>query len=130
VVAGTSRLFAVWSGEWSSDPFAIGDLDEYARAVGLVHDAERTGLANHDHNLRWTPSRQDAGFDVSLRPPVDVRFDFSCALGDLRVFAAQMRAQRGWNVAHFGRLGQRRQHLEHPRTPQEPDVIGPFAPTK
>ncbi|WNM29206.1 hypothetical protein RKE30_01690 [Streptomyces sp. Li-HN-5-11] len=42
-VAGASRLFAVWPGQWRSDLFAIDDLDEFARAHGIVHDEERTG---------------------------------------------------------------------------------------
>jgi len=41
VLAGRSRLYAVWPGQWSSDHFVIDDLDEYARAVGIVHDEER-----------------------------------------------------------------------------------------
>ncbi|RSM60067.1 hypothetical protein DMB66_25620 [Actinoplanes sp. ATCC 53533] len=44
-MAGTSRLFAVWPGDYSSDLFVIDDLDAYARAVGLIHDETRTGLA-------------------------------------------------------------------------------------
>ncbi len=54
-VAGASRLFAVWPGNWSSDLFAIDDLDAYVLAVGLIHDQERTGLAEHQHKLRWRP---------------------------------------------------------------------------
>ncbi|WP_430495958.1 hypothetical protein ACQRWP_16900 [Micromonospora trifolii] len=33
-VAGTSRLFAVWPGNYSSDLFAIDDLDAYAVQSG------------------------------------------------------------------------------------------------
>ncbi|MEU1675315.1 hypothetical protein ABZ752_25305 [Streptomyces roseifaciens] len=38
-VAGKSRLFAVWPGEWSSHLFAIDDLDEYAKAARFTTDA-------------------------------------------------------------------------------------------
>src|SRR4051812_5595208 len=51
--SGKSRLFAVWPGEWASHLFTIDDLDEYARAHGLIHDQERTGLADHEHVVRW-----------------------------------------------------------------------------
>jgi hypothetical protein len=40
---GQSRLFAVWPGNYRSDLFVVDDLDEYARANGLIHDQERTG---------------------------------------------------------------------------------------
>ncbi|WLQ34666.1 hypothetical protein P8A18_15025 [Streptomyces castrisilvae] len=53
VLAGDSQLYAVWPGEWSSHLFVIDDLDEYAKALGIVHDEERTGLAEHQHDVRW-----------------------------------------------------------------------------
>lgn len=55
-VAGESRLYAVWPGNWSSDLFVIDDLDEYAKAHGIKHDVQRTGLADHVHRVRWTES--------------------------------------------------------------------------
>jgi hypothetical protein len=58
-VAGKSRLFAVWPGQYSSDLFAIDDLDAYARAVGLIHDVKRTGLAEHKHQVRWQVSQYE-----------------------------------------------------------------------
>jgi len=39
--SGESRIFAVWSGQWRSDLFIIDDLDEYAKAVGLVDFTDR-----------------------------------------------------------------------------------------
>jgi hypothetical protein len=48
---GTSQLFALWPGQWSSHLFAIDDLDECARALGFQHDESRTGLADHDHDV-------------------------------------------------------------------------------
>ena len=100
-VAGASRLFAVWPGNWSSDLFAIDDLNAYARAVGLVHDKERTGLAEHQHKVRWKPyahERNPQGSYVSI----DVFLDCGCTIRDLKAFAAHMRDQQGWDVATSG----------------------------
>ncbi len=36
VESGESRLYAVWPGKWSSHLFAIDDLDQFARVLGLV----------------------------------------------------------------------------------------------
>lgn len=41
-VSGASRLFA------------IDNPDEFARAHRIVHDAERTGLADHVHDVHWS----------------------------------------------------------------------------
>ncbi|MEV6654070.1 hypothetical protein [Streptomyces sp. NPDC051219] len=58
-MAGDSRLYAVWPGEWSSHLFAIDDLDEYARAHGIKHDAERTGLADHVREVLCAESEHE-----------------------------------------------------------------------
>lgn len=99
--AGKSRLFAVWPGQYSSDLFAIDDLDAYARAVGLIHDEERTGLAEHHHEVRWGPSTY-TGDPRSSYASVTVHLDCGCAIRDLRAFATAMREQRGWDVATSG----------------------------
>ncbi|MGK5530641.1 hypothetical protein [Streptomyces sp. URMC 129] len=97
-LTGESRLFAVWPGEWSSHLFLIDDLDEYARAVGIEHDQERTGLAEHVHDVQWVAADGGGGARSQY---VDVRLSLGCgcAIHDLRVFAAQMREQRGWDIA-------------------------------
>lgn len=85
--SGESRLFAVWLGSWRSDLFAIDDLDEYARAHGLLHDQERTGLADHEHAVRWT-------LDPSEKKPmgsyitVHVHLDCGCAINGPDAFPA------------------------------------------
>ncbi|MEU6034362.1 hypothetical protein ABZ801_03055 [Actinomadura sp. NPDC047616] len=97
-LAGESRLFAAWPGNWRSDLFVIDDLDQYARAFGIVHDEERTGLADHEHRVRWaTSSYEDkpSGAWISI----DVWLDCGCEIRDLDTFAAQMRKQRGWHIA-------------------------------
>ncbi|MGW7082207.1 hypothetical protein ACWGH2_01730 [Streptomyces sp. NPDC054871] len=53
-VAGKSRLFAAWPDEWSSHLFMIDDLDEYAKAHGIKHDEERTGLKGHVHDVTYS----------------------------------------------------------------------------
>lgn len=70
-VAGKSRLFTVWPGEWSSHLFVIDDLDEYAKAHGIKHDEERTGLKEHVHDVRWlppSPHSKTGGIACAVRP--------------------------------------------------------------
>jgi len=96
--AGASRLYAVWPGEWASHLFAIDDLDEYARAMGIIHDQERTGLAEHQHQVRWSLNpyeRNPSGSYVTI----DVSLECGCKILDLKSFATQMRQQKGWEVA-------------------------------
>ena len=96
--SGASRLFAVWPGQWRSDLFAIDDLDQYAKAFGLLHDPERTGLADHDHEIRWSVSpheQKPLGSYISIM----VQMDCGCRIKDIRAFAAQMKQQRGWDLA-------------------------------
>lgn len=103
-VAGESRLFAVWPGEWSSHLFAIDDLEQFARAFGIVHDEERTGLAAHVHQVRWRVGPYEAkpqGSYVSI----DVWLDCGCRIRDRSAFAAQMREQKGWDIATSGGWG-------------------------
>ncbi|MFI9597095.1 hypothetical protein [Nonomuraea sp. NPDC052265] len=98
VHSGESRLFAVWPGEWSSHLFAIDDLDQYARALGLVHDEKRTGLADHEHQVRWATSQfenKPQGAYINI----DLWLDCGCNIRDLAVFAKQMREQKGWEIA-------------------------------
>jgi hypothetical protein len=113
-VAGESRLFAVWPGQYRSDLFAIDDLDEYAKAFGIVHDRERTGLADHEHQVRWDrdpreqkPNGTYIGIKVSL--------DCGCEIHDLGTFAAHMRQQKGWDIATSGGWGSSTQVGHAPR---------------
>lgn len=96
-VRGTSRLFAVWPGQWRSDLFAVDDLDEYARAFGHVHDAERSGLADHEHAVRWSMSPYETKPRGSY-VAIEVRLDCGCRIRDLGAFAKQMKDQRGWDL--------------------------------
>ena len=96
--AGDVRLYAVWPGNWSSDLFVIDDLDEYARAFGIVHDPGRTGLADHEHQVRWSvcPYEQKPnGAYISI----EVCLDCGCEIRDREAFAKQMRQQKGWDIA-------------------------------
>lgn len=102
-LAGTSRLFAAWPGQWRTDLFAIDDLDEYARALGLVHDQSRTGLAEHEHDVTWSRSPHDSG--NRQYTGIRLRFKCGCAIKDLGVFADHMKRQRGWDVARSGGYG-------------------------
>jgi hypothetical protein len=96
--SGTVRLYAVWPGNWSSHLFVIDDLELYARAFGIIHDETRTGLADHDHDVRWDVSPYEdnpRGAYVSI----DVWLDCGCLIRDLDAFARQMREQKGWDIA-------------------------------
>lgn len=102
-VAGSSRLFAVWPGQWQSDLFEIDDLDEYARALGLIHDQERTGVADHEHEVTWAENPYDPGNRQYVG--IVLRFKCGCSIKSLAVFADQMKEQRGWDVARSGGWG-------------------------
>ena len=104
VRAGESRLYAVWPGQWSSDLFAIDDVEEFGRAFGIVHDEDRTGLADHEHQVRWSVSPYEDRPSAAYIN-IDVQFDCGCAIRNLRTFASQMRQQRGWDVATSGGWG-------------------------
>lgn len=94
---GESTLYAVWPGAYSSHLFVIDDLDQYAGALGIIHDEERTGLAEHDHEVNWqvSPYEQNpTGTYVS----VEVTLLCGCKINNIRAFAEQMRKQKGWNV--------------------------------
>jgi hypothetical protein len=103
-IAGESTLYAVWPGEWRSDLFLIDDLDEYARALGIIHDVERTGLQEHEHQVRWEVSPFEKKPDGSYIT-IDVRLGCGCEIRDLAVFAKHMREQRGWDIATSGGWG-------------------------
>lgn len=96
--SGTSRLYAVWPGSWSTHLFAIDDLDEYARALGIVHDEKRTGLADHEHHVRWAvhPFEENP---LGTYVTIEVRLDCGCELRDLKIFARHMKEQKGWAIA-------------------------------
>jgi hypothetical protein len=97
-LAGDVRLYAVWPGNWASHLFVIDDLDQYARAFGIVHDVERTGLAEHEHQVRWSISpyeEKPTGVYISI----DVWLDCGCEIRDLPSFAKHMRGQKGWDIA-------------------------------
>jgi len=104
VRSGESRLFAVWPGQRRSDLFVIDDLDEYARALGILHDQNRTGLAEHNHKVRWAVSPYEKKPD-GVYIGIYVWLDCGCTIRDLDAFAAQMRNQRGWDIATSGSWG-------------------------
>ncbi|WP_082376320.1 hypothetical protein [Nocardiopsis sp. NRRL B-16309] len=101
---GESRLYAVWPGQWSSHLFAIDDLDQYAAAFGLVHDEKRTGLADHDHQVRWSISPYEEKPNASY-VSIEVWLDCGCSIRSLKAFAKQMRDQQGWDIATTGGWG-------------------------
>jgi hypothetical protein len=103
-VAGKSRLYAVWPGQWSSHLFEIDDLDEYARAHGIKHDAVRTGLTEHTHVVQWTENSTEQN-PRSQYVSIDVTLTCGCSVKDRRVFAEQMREQKGWDLAVTGGWG-------------------------
>ncbi|MCX4683930.1 hypothetical protein OG401_06320 [Kitasatospora purpeofusca] len=102
--SGKSRLFAVWPGNWSSDLFIIDDLDEYARAHGIIHDQARTGLDDHEHQVRWKLSPYETKPNGSYIS-IELELDCDCTIEDLKTFAGQMRHQRGWDIATSGGWG-------------------------
>ncbi len=103
-LSGQSRLFAVWPGSYRSDLFAIDDLDQYARGMGWVHDEASTGLAEHEHQVRWRLSESERNPTASYIS-VRVWLDCGCMVRDLGAFAKHMRSQQGWDIATTGGWG-------------------------
>ncbi|MCX5236172.1 hypothetical protein OG824_13265 [Streptomyces prunicolor] len=83
----------------------IDDLDEYAKAHGIKHDQDRTGLGEHVHDVEWT---EETAYDTNPRSPyisICLTMKCGCEIRNLRTFAQQMREQQGWNVATSGGWG-------------------------
>jgi hypothetical protein len=104
-VVGQSRLYAVWPGKWRSDLFAVDDLDQLARGLGFVYDAQRTGLADHEHQVTWSVSPYATPNPRSPYVGIQVQLLCGCTIRDLRAFADQMRKQCGWDIATSGGWG-------------------------
>ena len=107
-LSSSSRFYAVWPGEWSSHLFAIDDVAELGRGLGIVPDQDRTGLAAHTHRVRWANSPY--GTTGSGWVSIDVWLDCGCEIQDIKAFAAQMREQRGWTVATSSGWGHHGSH--------------------
>jgi hypothetical protein len=93
-----SRLYAVWPGHYRSDLFLIDDIDEYEKAIGLQHDPIRTGLQEHEHQVRWTISPHEQK-PTGTYIAIDVHLDCGCELKNLTTFAKHMKTQAGWDIA-------------------------------
>jgi hypothetical protein len=95
----------VWPGKWRSDLFTIDDLDQLARGLGFVYDAQRTGLADHEHEVTWSMDAYGTGSARSSYVDIRVQLHCGCTIRDLRAFADHMRRQRGWDIAESGGWG-------------------------
>lgn len=87
-----SWLDAVWPCELSC--FVVVDLDDYARAHGITHPDERTGLKEHIHEVRGGASGRGRN-PRSTHVGVEVSVACGCASHDLSIFAARIREQPG-----------------------------------
>ncbi|MGW4379320.1 hypothetical protein [Kitasatospora sp. NPDC004531] len=65
---------------------------------GIIHDQDRTGLAEHEHLVRWKLSPYETKPNASY-VDIELELDCGCTIEDLRTFADQMRTQRGWDIA-------------------------------
>lgn len=90
---GRAKLYAVWPGQWRSDLFIIDDLNAFADALGIERQDD------HVHEIDWELSSIDDG--TSGYAWVECRFRCGCSLWKMGIkkFAADMRHQKGWNVA-------------------------------
>lgn len=98
LLAGESRLYAVWPGQWSSHLFAVDDLTQYAGGMGIIHDEVRTGLAEHEHQVQWEVSPYEQK-PMGSYITIDLWLNCGCVIRDLSAFASQMRHQKGWDIA-------------------------------
>ena len=97
VRADETKLYAVWPGEWSSDLFLVDDIDEFEKGRGLRPDPTRSGLEEHEHQVRWWLDDTDTG--RGSYATVRLTLDCGCTIRDIREFARHMRDQKGWVVA-------------------------------
>jgi len=102
--SGKSSLYAVWPGRWRSDLFLIDDLDELAKAIGIVSDPERTGLTQHAHKVKWQVSPYEDNPGASYIS-ISLQLECGCEIKDFAEFAKQMREQQGWDVSTSGGWG-------------------------
>ncbi|GAA4493245.1 hypothetical protein GCM10023191_030380 [Actinoallomurus oryzae] len=61
-------------------------------------------MADHEHRVRWNIDpyeEKPGGTYIGIEPWLDC----GCAINDLKVFAAQMQAQRGWHMVTSGGWG-------------------------
>lgn len=70
--------------------------------MGTVYDEERTGLAEHEHQVRWSVSPHEDKPNGSYIS-INVWLDCGCTIRDLKVFASQMRQQKGLGNRHYWR---------------------------
>lgn len=98
VRSGESRLYAVWPGHYRSDLFLIDNIDEYEKAIGLQHDPIRTGLQEHEHQVRWTISPHEQK-PTGTYIAIELQLDCGCELKNLTTFAKHMKAQSDWDIA-------------------------------
>jgi hypothetical protein len=90
-----ATLLAAWPGEWSQDVFAI-DWEAASIALGL------SGASSHRHTLSWAvrPGRGNRRSEL-----LDIKMKCGCKVRDIKIFAAEMREQRGWIVRTSGGWG-------------------------
>lgn len=90
-----ASLYAVWPGNWRSDLFIIDDMEAFADALGLTKMNEE----EHIHDITWKFS--EYGDDAARYALIDCQFKCNCNFWkmNLKKFAKDMCAQKGWNVA-------------------------------
>lgn len=86
------KLYAVWPGNYSSDLFFVDDTKALLMAFGLYK-------SEHTHNVKWSISEFDDG--KQMYATVDCKLNCGCNIDKMgiRQFAADMKEQKGWNVA-------------------------------
>ncbi len=92
-LAGDCKLYAVWSGQYRSDLFAVDDLNVFAGAFGIQRPDD------HVHDVEWNLDSYDDGKSRSAWVSVRFRCDCSIEKIGIRKFASDMYEQKGWDVA-------------------------------
>jgi hypothetical protein len=86
------ELYAVWPGNYSSDLFLVDDIDSLFMAYGLAK-------AKHIHDVEW----KIGDFDDKGKRYAYVNCTLKCKCNidkmGIRQFAADMKEQKGWDVA-------------------------------
>lgn len=94
-----TRIYAVWPGNYRSDLFEIDNLDALADAFRVPR------LDGREHKIAWTLSPFDDG--KFLYAIINITFKCKCSLdsNNIKKYANDMKAQKGWDVATSKGLG-------------------------
>lgn len=89
---GESRMFAIWTGKWSSNMFEVDDLDRCALEMGFEQFSENI----HRHDIVWRENDYDSGSGQTA--DISLKLKCSCEISSIKAFAVEAKDSLGWYV--------------------------------